>query len=114
MEEACAASTFCNEVFIRWTKPVGEGQERYRAITGAYYRGAVGALLVYVFIRYATFEKVDRWLKELQNHTDSTIDGMLVRNKSDLRHLVAASTEVGIKSFDVDIPERVSEAKLIK
>jgi GTPase SAR1 family protein len=23
------------------------GQERYRAITGAYYRGAVGALLVY-------------------------------------------------------------------
>ncbi|CAN1283549.1 Ras-related protein RABA1d [Linum perenne] len=74
------------------------GQERYRAITSAYYRGAVGALLVYDVTRHATFENTERWLKELRDHTDPNIVVMLVGNKSDLRHLVAVSTEDG-KSF---------------
>ncbi|KAL4273482.1 hypothetical protein GQ457_13G003840 [Hibiscus cannabinus] len=69
------------------------GQERYRAITSAYYRGAVGALLVYDVTRHVTFENVERWLKELRNHTDSNIVIMLVGNKADLRHLRAVSTE---------------------
>ncbi|XP_051125612.1 ras-related protein YPT3 [Andrographis paniculata] len=71
------------------------GQERYRAITSAYYRGAVGALLVYDVTRRATFENVLRWLKELRDHTDPSIVVMLIGNKSDLRHLVAVSTEDG-------------------
>ncbi|BAB56054.1 GTP-binding protein GTP1 [Oryza sativa Japonica Group] len=71
------------------------GQERYRAITSAYYRGAVGALLVYDVTRRATFDNVARWLKELRDHTDPSIVVMLVGNKSDLRHLVAVSTEDG-------------------
>ncbi|KAL0534981.1 hypothetical protein IC582_029289 [Cucumis melo] len=74
------------------------GQERYRAITSAYYRGAVGALLVYDVTRHSTFENVERWLRELRDHTDPNIVVMLVGNKSDLRHLVAVSTEDG-KSF---------------
>nr|GLL30336.1 ras-related protein RABA1d [Ipomoea trifida] len=68
---------------------------RYRAITSAYYRGAVGALLVYDVTRHSTFESVERWLKELRDHTDPNIVVMLVGNKSDLRHLVAVSTEDG-------------------
>ena len=36
------------------------GQERYRAITSAYYRGAVGALLVYDISKRLTFENVER------------------------------------------------------
>ncbi|CAN8259311.1 unnamed protein product [Cochlearia groenlandica] len=69
------------------------GQERYRAITSAYYRGAVGALLVYDVTRHVTFENVERWLKELRDHTDANIVVMLVGNKADLRHLRAVSTE---------------------
>jgi len=69
------------------------GQERYRAITSAYYRGAVGALLVYDITRHVTFENVERWLKELRDHTEHNIVVMLVGNKSDLRHLRAVSTE---------------------
>ncbi|KAF5754353.1 putative small GTP-binding protein [Helianthus annuus] len=69
------------------------GQERYRAITSAYYRGAVGALLVYDVTRHVTFENVERWLKELRDHTDSNIVMMLVGNKSDLRHLRAVTSE---------------------
>ncbi|XP_031114931.1 ras-related protein RABA1d-like [Ipomoea triloba] len=74
------------------------GQERYRAITSAYYRGALGALLVYDATCHSTFESVERWLGELRDHTDPHIVVMLVGNKSDLRHLVAVSTE-DAKSF---------------
>lgn len=69
------------------------GQERYRAITSAYYRGAVGALLVYDIAKHVTFENVDRWLKELRDHADHNIVIMLVGNKSDLRHLRAVPTD---------------------
>ncbi|KAI3629697.1 hypothetical protein MIR68_011634 [Amoeboaphelidium protococcarum] len=69
------------------------GQERYRAITSAYYRGAVGALLVYDISKHQTYENVSRWLKELRDHADANIVIMLVGNKSDLRHLRAVTTE---------------------
>ncbi|XP_047454945.1 RAB11a, member RAS oncogene family, like [Mugil cephalus] len=69
------------------------GQERYRAITSAYYRGAVGALLVYDIAKHLTYENAERWLKELQDHADSNIVIMLVGNKSDLRHLRAVPTD---------------------
>lgn len=58
-----------------------------------YYRGAVGALLVYDISRHSTFENVERWLKELRDHANMQIVIMLVGNKSDLRHLRAVSTE---------------------
>ncbi|XP_075464034.1 ras-related protein Rab-11A-like [Ascaphus truei] len=74
------------------------GQERYRAITSAYYRGAVGALLVYDIAKYQTYEDAERWLKELQDHSDDSIVIMLVGNKSDLRHLRAVPTDEA-KSF---------------
>ncbi|KAI6203814.1 hypothetical protein M3Y94_00600200 [Aphelenchoides besseyi] len=69
------------------------GQERYRAITSAYYRGAVGALLVYDIAKHVTYENVARWLRELRDHADQNIVIMLVGNKSDLRHLRAVPTE---------------------
>ncbi|CAI5481900.1 unnamed protein product [Closterium sp. Yama58-4] len=71
------------------------GQERYRAITSAYYRGAVGALLVYDITRQVTFDNVERWLKELRDHGDQSIIITLVGNKCDLRHLRKVSLEKG-------------------
>ena len=70
------------------------GQEKYRAITSAYYRGAVGALLVYDITYYNTFKNAEKWLRELRDHTHPSIVITLVGNKSDLRHLRAVlSTE---------------------
>jgi len=77
------------------------GQERYRAITSAYYRGAVGALLVYDISKQPTFQNVQRWLKELRDHADNNIVIMLVGNKSDLKHLRAVATDEA-KQFSVD------------
>ena len=69
------------------------GQERYRAITSAYYRGAVGALLVFDISKSSSFENIEKWLKELKEHADPKMVVMLVGNKSDLRHLRAVKTE---------------------
>ncbi|PAA57580.1 hypothetical protein BOX15_Mlig000656g3, partial [Macrostomum lignano] len=69
------------------------GQERYRAITSAYYRGAVGALLVYDIAKHETFESCDRWLRELRDHADPATVVALVGNKCDLRHLRAVPAD---------------------
>jgi Ras-related protein Rab-11A/Rab family protein len=69
------------------------GQERYRAITSAYYRGAVGALLVFDITKRQTFDNVQRWLRELRDHADANIVVMMVGNKSDLNHLRSVPEE---------------------
>ncbi|KAJ8510576.1 hypothetical protein OPV22_001010 [Ensete ventricosum] len=71
------------------------GQERFRAVTSAYYRGALGALLVYDISRCSTFDSIARWLDELNTHSDTTVARMLVGNKCDLETLREVSVEEG-------------------
>lgn len=71
------------------------GQERFRAVTSAYYRGAVGALVVYDISRRSTFESISRWLDELNTHSDTTVARMLVGNKCDLDNIRGVSVEEG-------------------
>ena len=42
------------------------GEERYRAVTKAHYRGVVGALLVYDATKEATFQNCAKWMEELR------------------------------------------------
>ena len=60
------------------------GQDRYRAIASTYYKGAVGALLVYDITKQRTFENIEKWLKELRDHGQEHMCIMLIGNKSDL------------------------------
>lgn len=71
------------------------GQERFRAVTSAYYRGAVGALIVYDISRRTTFDSIKRWLDELNTHCDTTVARMLVGNKCDLENIREVSVEEG-------------------
>ena len=48
---------------------------------------------MYDISKHATFENVERWLKELRDHAEPNIVVMLVGNKSDLRHLRAVETD---------------------
>uniref|UniRef100_A0A0E0IRI4 Ras-related protein Rab11D n=1 Tax=Oryza nivara TaxID=4536 RepID=A0A0E0IRI4_ORYNI len=66
---------------------------KYRAVTSAYYRGALGALLVYDITKRQSFDHIPRWLEELRGHADKNIVIMLVGNKSDLEDERAVSTE---------------------
>ena len=58
-----------------------------------YYRGAVGALLVYDITKHLTYESVERWLKELYEHADTHVVVMLVGNKTDLESERTVPTE---------------------
>ncbi|KAL5542914.1 hypothetical protein UlMin_010624 [Ulmus minor] len=71
------------------------GQERFRAVTSAYYRGAVGALVVYDITRRTTFDSIGRWLDELKTHSDTTVAQMLVGNKRDLENIRDVSVDEG-------------------
>jgi len=66
---------------------------RYRAVTSAYYRGAVGAMLVYDITKRPSFDHIPRWLEELRNHADKNIVIILIGNKSDLEDQRAVPTE---------------------
>ena len=46
-----------------------------------YYRGAVGALLVYDIAKHLTYENVERWLRELRDHAGWFRSGNLAVTK---------------------------------
>ena len=73
------------------------GQERYRAITSAYYRGAVGALLVYDLTSRRSFLSVRRWLEELRAHSNDDTVLVMVGNKADLADQREIDAEEGKK-----------------
>lgn len=58
-----------------------------------YYRGAVGALLVYDITKHLTYDSMERWLKELYEHAEGNIVVMLVGNKTDLELERSVPTE---------------------
>ncbi|NXU20260.1 RAB13 protein, partial [Pardalotus punctatus] len=42
------------------------GQERFKTITTAYYRGAVGIVLVYDITDEKSFENIQNWMKSIK------------------------------------------------
>lgn len=70
---------------------------RYRAVTSAYYRGALGAMLVYDITKRPSFDHVARWVEELRAHADNSIVITLIGNKADLVDLRAVPTEDAIE-----------------
>jgi Ras-related protein Rab-2A len=60
------------------------GQENFRSITRAYYRGATVALLVYDVSRRDSFMHLHQWLQDVRTHVDNNTVIMVIGNKSDL------------------------------
>lgn len=73
------------------------GQERYRAVTSAYYRGALGAMVVYDITKRHSFDNVARWVQELRAHADTSIVIMLIGNKADLVDLRVVPREDAVE-----------------
>lgn len=61
------------------------GQEKYKAITDAYYRGSLGALCVYDITKKDTLSALDKWIEELKQGCDPDVTIMIVGNKCDLK-----------------------------
>jgi small GTP-binding protein len=62
------------------------GQEAFQAITRTYYKGAVGALLVYDITRRETFTHITKWLEEVKMNSSKAIVCILIGNKKDLEN----------------------------
>ena len=78
------------------------GQEKYKAITGAYYKGSKGAFVVYDITRKETFESVDKWINDLKSSGDPKLIIIIIGNKCDLeekREILKEQGEEKAKSF---------------
>ena len=61
------------------------GQEKYRAMSSAYYKNCQGAFVVYDITNRESFENLNSWLLELKEHGDKNILIFLIGNKNDLK-----------------------------
>jgi len=84
------------------------GQERFRTITTAYYRGAMGILLVYDVTDEQSFLNIRNWIRNIEQHASDSVQKILIGNKCDMtQDKVIASErgqeladEYGIKFFE--------------
>jgi len=60
------------------------GQERFRTITTAYYRGAMGILLVYDVADEKSFSNIRNWIRNIEQHATDSVNKMLIGNKCDV------------------------------
>ncbi|XP_033986162.1 ras-related protein Rab-3D-like [Trematomus bernacchii] len=69
------------------------GQERYRTITTAYYRGAMGFLLMYDITCQESFCAVQDWATQIKTYSWGNAQVVLVGNKLDLEEDRQVPTE---------------------
>mmetsp|Transcript_107446 Transcript_107446/g.303792 ORF Transcript_107446/g.303792 Transcript_107446/m.303792 type:complete len:580 (+) Transcript_107446:97-1836(+) len=73
------------------------GQERFSVVTGNYYRNSDGFIFVYDATNRASFDHVEQWLGQVQQHHECgpTTVKIVVGNKSDMLGEVVVSEEEG-------------------
>nr|XP_057930780.1 ras-related protein Rab-8B-like [Doryrhamphus excisus] len=73
------------------------GQERFRTITTAYYRGAMGIMLVYDISSEKSFENIKNWIRNIEEHASSDVEKMILGNKCDMADRRQVSKDRGEK-----------------
>ena len=71
------------------------GQDRYRAITKNYYKGAHGIVLIYDITQNDTFQNVKDWVESIKKEADEKVVVILVGNKIDCEEGRKVSKEEG-------------------
>ncbi|CAH1983672.1 unnamed protein product [Acanthoscelides obtectus] len=71
------------------------GQERFRTITTAYYRGAMGIMLVYDITNEKSFENIKNWIRNIEENASADVEKMLLGNKCELEDKRQVSKERG-------------------
>ncbi|KAG7277524.1 hypothetical protein CRUP_030686 [Coryphaenoides rupestris] len=92
------------------------GQERYRTITTAYYRGAMGFILMYDITNEDSFNAVQDWATQVKTYSWDNAQVIMVGNKCDLdeervvppekgRHL---AEQLGFEYYEVSAKENIN------
>ncbi|XP_030365682.1 ras-related protein Rab-8A isoform X1 [Strigops habroptila] len=91
------------------------GQERFRTITTAYYRGAMGIMLVYDITNEKSFENIRNWVRNIKEHASPDVEKMILGNKCDANDKRQVSREQGEKlaaSFGIKFMETSAKANI--
>uniref|UniRef100_A0A3Q2Q9E9 small monomeric GTPase n=1 Tax=Fundulus heteroclitus TaxID=8078 RepID=A0A3Q2Q9E9_FUNHE len=73
------------------------GQERFRTITTAYYRGAMGIMLVYDITNEKSFDNIKNWIRNIEEHASADVERMVLGNKCDVNDKRQVSKDRGEK-----------------
>ncbi|XP_014241165.1 ras-related protein Rab-8A isoform X1 [Cimex lectularius] len=91
------------------------GQERFRTITTAYYRGAMGIMLVYDITNEKSFDNIKNWIRNIEENATTDVEKMLLGNKCDHDVRVVSkergeqlAIEYGIKFMEVSAKESIN------
>lgn len=92
------------------------GQERYRTITTAYYRGAMGFILMYDVTNEESFNSVQDWVTQIKTYSWDNAQVILVGNKCDMEEERVVSTDrgkqladqLGLEFFETSAKENVN------
>eukprot|EP00162_Nutomonas_longa_P004796 comp15509_c0_seq1/m.23682 comp15509_c0_seq1/g.23682 ORF comp15509_c0_seq1/g.23682 comp15509_c0_seq1/m.23682 type:complete len:210 (-) comp15509_c0_seq1:185-814(-) len=92
------------------------GQERFRTITTAYYRGAMGILLVYDVTDETSFANIRNWMRNIEQHASENVNKMLIGNKCDMTdkkvvdpsRASALADEYGIKFMETSAKNNIN------
>ncbi|KCV69667.1 rab family, other [Fonticula alba] len=93
------------------------GQDRFRTITTAYYRGAMGILLVFDLSDPVSFRNVNTWMHTIEQHACGSVNRILIGNKCDIpadsrkvstEEAEALAKEYGIRYFETSAKEDIN------
>jgi Ras-related protein Rab-3C len=107
--------SFCGTKLFPYLKDTA-GQERYRTITTAYYRGAMGFILMYDITNEDSFNSVQDWCTQIKTYSWENAQVVLVGNKCDMDEERVVSYErgrqladqLGLEFFEASAKENIN------
>ncbi|KAJ2559458.1 GTP-binding protein [Coemansia sp. RSA 1933] len=91
------------------------GQERFRTITTAYYRGAMGILLVYDVTDERSFNNIENWYMNVEQHASEGVNKILIGNKCDIEERRVVTRDMGqalANKFNVKFKETSAKSNI--
>ena len=92
------------------------GQEKFKSITKAYYRGAHGILVVFDISNMDSFSHTESWIESIRD-ANTDIDIILIGNKADLPRQVpkdeaqALADKFGVRYYETSAKENENVSK---
>ncbi len=85
------------------------GNDRYRSLTTAYFRGAQGVMVVYDITKERSFNSLTEWCRQIEEYASPDVSTMIIGNRCDLELQREVSKErgqqvaaqFGLKFFEV-------------
>ena len=96
------------------------GQERFRTITTAYYKNAMGVLLVYDVTDKPSFDHIRYWIRDINAHGEANVCKIIVGNKNDMtsnkvvmtEDIQKLSEEYGVTYYETSAKDDINVTKI--